>query len=263
MNILITVARSGIAHALIDTFIKKRKKNVVIYAAVKNAIQKKRLEEEYAKYHWIKPIVIDITKQMDRAKVRELDIDVLVSNAAIGKGGSMLEMPVDEMRYNFEVNVFSNVELTQLILKQMVEKNRGRVIVMSSLAGLVPIPFLGSYCATKASLIHLGTSLRYELKERKSKIDIVLIEPGLYHTGFNQLMFDDKYDRTSFRTYFDAQIMQLQKREYWIERYFEKRHLDTIVKKIRKAIDTDYPRKVYRAPFLQVLGSKIYQLFFL
>ena len=69
MNILITVARSGIAHALINTFIKKRKKNVVIYAAVKNAIQKKRLEEEDAEYHWIKPIVINITKQMDRAKV--------------------------------------------------------------------------------------------------------------------------------------------------------------------------------------------------
>lgn len=263
MNILITGARSGIAHALIDTFIKRHNQGDVIYAAVKNEIQKRRLEAEYEHYNWIKSIVIDITKQTDREKVRELDIDVLVANAAIGKGGSVLEMPVDEIRYNFEVNVFSNVELVQLVLKQMLEKKKGKIIVMASLAGLVPIPFLGSYCATKASLIHLSTSLRYELKERKSKIDVILIEPGLYHTGFNQLMFEDKYDRKSFQKYFDAQIAQLQKREYWVEHYLEKKRLDTIVKKIREAIEAEHPKKIYRSPLLQVLGSKIYQLFLL
>ena len=109
----------------------------------------------------------------------------------------------------------------------------------------------------------LSKTLSNEIKLITDKVHIILIEPGLYHTGFNQLMFEDKYDRKSFQKYFDAQIAQLQKREYWVEHYLEKKRLDTIVKKIREAIEAEHPKKIYRAPLLQVLGSKIYQLFLL
>ena len=59
---------------------------------------------------------------------------------------------------------------------------------MSSLIGLMPLKFLGVYSATKASIIHLTTTLKEELKLLDTNIKVVLIEPGMYHTGFNQVM---------------------------------------------------------------------------
>lgn len=176
-------------------------------------------------------------------------------------GGSIAEMSMEKVKQNFEVNVFSSFTLIQIVLQKMIKQNHGKIIIMSSLAGRIPIPFLGSYCATKASIIKLTETLRKELKMIHKNIQIVMIEPGFYHTGFNQVMFDNKYKQMDLNSYFQSQIKKIKKREHLITKYLEKKNLNSIVSKIEEAIKQKKPKFIYRAPFSQSIFVKLYNLF--
>ena len=82
---------------------------------------------------------------------------------------------MDKVRENFEVNVFSNFEIVQIVIKNMIKKDSGKIIMISSLAGILPLKFLGSYCATKSSIIMLTQVLKKEIKLISKNIKISLI----------------------------------------------------------------------------------------
>lgn len=257
-KILITGARSGIGNATIDKLVKK---DYYIYLTVHTDKQLEFVKEKYREYSNIKCFKLDITLDTDRKKIEKLDIDILINIAGIGNGGSISEIPMEKVRTNFEVNVFSSFEVVQLVLKQMMVKKRGKIIIMSSLASILPLNFLGVYCATKASINMLTTTLKNELKLLNTDIKIVLIEPGMYHTGFNQVMLENKYDWMIEKSYFKNELALIKKHENLLFGLLEKNKLDSIVKKIIKAVDNENPKFIYRAPFLQVVGAKIYQIF--
>lgn len=258
MNILYTGARSGIASKVIENLMKEK---VHIYVTVETELQLKEVKKKYKNYKNITCLKLDITNKDDYNQFKDIKVDVLVCNAAIGYGGSIAEINMDKVRQNFEVNVFSNFTFIQFILKQMIERKEGRIIMMSSLAGILPIPFLGSYCASKASIIKLAECLKLELCHLDTNIDIVLIEPGLYHTGFNQVMLENKYkDMTN--GYFKEEIEMIRKKETLFFRLLEHQEYKSIVKKINKAILSEHPKFIYRAPFFQSVGAKLYQIIF-
>lgn len=257
-KILITGARSGIGNALVNSLIDKE---YYIYLTVHNESQLSVVKEKYKEYSNIKCLKLDVTLESDRLKIEKLDIDILVNIAGVGYGGSISEIPMNKVRENFEVNVFSSFELVQIVLKQMIMKKKGKIIIMSSLAGILPLNFLGSYCATKASIIQLTTTLKNELKLLNTNIKIVLIEPGMYHTGFNQVMLENKYDWMKEKSYFENELNLIRKRENLFFGLLEKNKLNSIVKKIVKAIEAENPKFIYRAPLIQVLGAKLYQMF--
>jgi len=256
-KILITGARSGIISKVID----KIKDDYFIYVTVHTESQLKRVKEKYKNNKNIKCFKLDITSEKDIEKLKDLDIDIFISNAAISESGSILELPIKKLKNNFETNVFSNFEVIQIILKNMIKKGSGKVIIMGSLAGKIPMPFAGSYSATKASIIKLTEALNLELKLLKEKLNIVLILPGLYNTGFNKSMFDKKYD-LDIDSYFNNQIKLIKKSENLVLKLFEKRKLDSIVNKIVKAINSENPRFIYSAPFTQNLFAKIISFFY-
>lgn len=258
-TILFTGARSGIQSKVIEQI---KQKDYYIYVTVHNEKQLELVQDYYKENSNVACLKIDVTNQNDLKQLESLDIDILVSNAAIGIGGSVAEIPMDLVRSNFEVNVFAYFTMIQMVLKKMIDKKKGKIINMASLAGLVPLPYLGSYSATKASIIKLTECLKMELKDLKTDIQICLIEPGLYDTGFNQVMLENKYEWMSVDSYFQNCIQMIQKRESLLCQLFEKKNLDSIVKKIVQAIETKKLHFIYRAPFLQVLGAKIYVLLF-
>ncbi len=257
-KILITGARSGIGNALVNSLIDKE---YYIYLTVHTVEQLNIVKEKYKEYSNIKCLKLDVTLESDRLKIEKLDIDILVNIAGIGYGGSISEMPMSLVRENFEVNVFSSFELVQVVLKQMITKKKGKLIIMSSLAGILPLNFLGSYCATKASIIQLATTLKNELKLLNTDIKVVLIEPGMYHTGFNQVMLENKYDWMKEKSYFENELNIIKKKENLFFSLLEKNKLNSIVKKITKAITDENPKFIYRAPLMQVIGAKLYQIF--
>lgn len=256
-SILITGARSGIMAAVI----KRIKQKYKIYVTVHTEEQLNSVVKKYQNYPNIECFKLDVTNLEDRKKLEQLDIDVLICNAAIGSGGSISEIPMNKVRNDFEVNVFSNFEVIQIVLKKMVQKDSGKVIIMGSLAGLIPVRFLGSYCASKASIIKLAETLRQEMKIISNKIKIVLIEPGLYHTGFNQVMLENKYDWMQEKSYFKNELDYIRKSENMFIRPFESNNFDKIAKPIVKTIKKRNPKFLIRTPFYQVLGVKLYLLF--
>lgn len=251
-KILITGARSGIMNQVIE----KIKDHYFIYLTVHTEKQLERVKEKYNQYPNIQCFQLDVTNNKDRDKVRNLDVDILINNAAVGYGGSIIDMDINKIKENYEVNVFSNLSLTQIVLKNMIKKGEGKIINMASLAGIVPISFIGSYASTKASIIKLTETLNKEL-HMISDIKVSIIEPGFYNTGFNQVMFENK----NINRYFKDQLEIINTKQSFIHRYIEKKNLNSIVNKIVSCIDSKNPKLIYRAPFSQVIYAKIYSLF--
>ena len=221
-RILYTGARSGIA---INTINKIINEDYYLYLTVHTDKQLEYLQNKYKNNKNIECFKLDITDKKDREKIKNLDIDILINNAAIGEGGSLAEIDMDRVRNNFETNVFSSFEIVQIVLKRMIKKDNGKIIIMSSLASVIPLNFLGAYCGTKASISHMARILKKELKLITSKIKVVLIEPGMYHTGFNQVMLDNKYNN-NINSYFNYQIRQIRKKENFIFSLLEKKNYD-------------------------------------
>jgi NAD(P)-dependent dehydrogenase (short-subunit alcohol dehydrogenase family) len=131
---------------------------------------------------------LDVTDPGDRDKALQWDVDILLNNAGIAEGGSMVDIPASNLRQQFEVNVIGPVLLTQGIAKQMVSRKRGKIVFMSSVAGLTVDPFSGAYSASKHAIEAVAEALSKELQE--FGIEVATINPGPFLTGFNDRMFE-------------------------------------------------------------------------
>ena len=255
-KVLITGARSGIISKVIDNIIN----DYELYLTVHTDSQVRAMNDKYKNYKNVTCMKLDITNEYDYRMIENIDIDIYIANAAIAESGSMIEMPVDRIRDNFETNVFSNFKVLQRVLQKMIKKGRGKVIIMGSLAGKIPMPFLGAYSGSKASLIKMTEALRFELLLLDSDIKVSLILPGLYDTGFNKLAMDKKYDFMDLDSFFEYQLDFIRAYDKFVL-FFEQRSLSSIVNKICQAVSSDNPKFIYTAPFSQSLVARIVSLF--
>jgi len=136
-------------------------------------------------------IRMDVTTD-DVERARDYDIDVLIDNAGVGQTGPMADVPMDRVRQLFEVNVFGTLAVTQVALRGMVARGSGRVIIVSSIAGVISGPAFGPYSMTKHALEAMGKAMRAELAPQG--IDVTLLNPGPYLTGFNDRMADSMWE---------------------------------------------------------------------
>jgi NAD(P)-dependent dehydrogenase (short-subunit alcohol dehydrogenase family) len=134
---------------------------------------------------------LDVTTD-DVARVAGWELDVLIDNAGLGQTGPLADVPLDRVRRLFEVNVFGTLAVTQRALPGMVARGSGRVIIVSSVAGLLCAPTFGPYTMTKHALEAMGKTLRAELAPLG--VDVTLLNPGPYATGFNDRMADSMWE---------------------------------------------------------------------
>lgn len=146
---------------------------------------------------------LDVTHPGDRDKAARWEVDVLLNNAGVSEGGAMVDIPGANLRRQFEVNVIGPLLLTQGIAKRMVAKRRGRIVFMSSIAGLITDPFGGAYAASKHAVEAVADAMRQELAE--FGIEVTTINPGPYLTGFNDRLLDtwQSWDDDPERRLFD------------------------------------------------------------
>lgn len=128
-------------------------------------------------------IKLDIQDAIDRQRASNYDIDILVNNAAIMECGAMAEIPMERVRECFETNVFSHLELTQGFVRKMIKQGQGKVVWVSSMGGILTVPFAGAYCATKHAIEAIAWAMKEELAPYGVKV--ATINPGAYRTGFN------------------------------------------------------------------------------
>ena len=134
---------------------------------------------------------LDVTTQ-DVELVAKWEVDVLIDNAGAGQSGPLVDMPSERVRHLFEVNVFGTLNVTRAVVKQMIARGRGRIIIMSSVGGVIVAPAFGAYSMTKYALEAMGRALRLELAP--FGIDVTLINPSGHLTGFNDRMANSMWE---------------------------------------------------------------------
>jgi short-subunit dehydrogenase len=117
------------------------------------------------------------------------DIVVLIDTAGWGQTGPLTSIPIERVRAVFEVNVFGTLMITQRVAQAMKRKRSGRILLVSSIAGLRAGAGSGPYSMTKHAMQAMGGVLRNELAP--FGIDVALVNPGPFATGFNDRMANE------------------------------------------------------------------------
>lgn len=136
--------------------------------------------------------LVDITDReavyATAAQVREDvgAVDVLINNAGIVTGVPFLELPDEMIERTFQVNAISLFWTARAFLPDMVKRNRGHIVTIASAAGLVGVPKLADYCASKFAAVGFDESLRIEMKMSSPGVKTTLVCPFYINTG----MFD-------------------------------------------------------------------------
>jgi NAD(P)-dependent dehydrogenase (short-subunit alcohol dehydrogenase family) len=110
-------------------------------------------------------------------------LDVLVNNAGFGVAGAAEESSVEQARALFETNLFGAMRMIRAVLPHMRERGSGRIINISSFVGLIPVPFMALYAASKHALEGYSESLDHEVREHG--VRVLLVEPAYTRTSFD------------------------------------------------------------------------------
>jgi NAD(P)-dependent dehydrogenase (short-subunit alcohol dehydrogenase family) len=187
-SVVVTGASTGIGEATARVLVRN---GLRVFGSVRKPSDGERLKSQIGPD--FEALVFDVTDgaaiRAEAARVRELlageTLLGLVNNAGIGIGGPLLLLGLDELRHQFEVNVFGLVAVTQAFAPLLGTDRRltgapGRVVNMSSVAGKLAAPFLAPYVASKHAVEGLSQSLRRELL--LYGIDVIVIGPGAVAT---------------------------------------------------------------------------------
>lgn len=182
-TIFITGASRGLGKIWTEAFLK-RGDNVV--ATVRNTESLKDLASEYQQNLLV--LQLDVTDKkasfeaVSKAKSHFGAIDVLINNAGYGHFGAIEELEEQEIRAQFETNVLGLIWVTQAVIPIMREQKSGHIIQVSSVLGVIALPTLGIYSASKFAVEGLTESLAAEVAG--FGIKVTLIEPNGYETDF-------------------------------------------------------------------------------
>ncbi|MDI1255586.1 MAG: oxidoreductase [Flavobacterium sp.] len=180
---LITGASSGMGKSTANIL---HSQGYTVYGAARRTDEMNDLKTK-----GIRIIALDLTDDASIVEAvntiisKEDRIDILVNNAGYGSYGAVEDVPLDEARRQFEVNLFGMARLTQLILPTMRKQKSGRIVNISSMGGKIYTPFGAWYHATKHAVEGYSDCLRLELKD--FGIDVVVVEPGGIKTAWGAI----------------------------------------------------------------------------
>ena len=122
-----------------------------------------------------------IKQTIDQIILESKKIDIVINNAGVGIAGPLEEIPMSEIKNNFETNFFGPIEVIKSVLPQMREQKSGLIINITSIAGYMGLPFRSVYSASKGALELISESLNMEVKP--FGINIVCVAPGDFATN--------------------------------------------------------------------------------
>jgi len=187
-SVLITGATDGLGKALALLLAERGYR---VFAAGRSAEKLARLdgiarEKNFA----LESVVLDVCSDSSvQSAIQAVlgkagAIDVLVNNAGVNYTAAVEDLSMEDWRAQFETNFFGVLRVTRAVLPRMRERRSGRILMMSSLSGLMTPPTQGAYSSSKHALEGLSNALRMELYP--FGIDVVLIEPGYIITGIQK-----------------------------------------------------------------------------
>jgi len=198
---LVTGASAGIGKAIVRKLLAD---GWIVYGAARRTDKMDDIVKEGAK-----ALSLDVTDEASMKRGVEAllaavgRIDALVNNAGYGSYGALEEVPIDEARRQFEVNVFGVVRLTQLVLPSMRKARSGTIVNISSMGGRIWMPIGGWYHATKHAIEVLSDALRLEV--RPFGIRVVVVQPGAIATEWSGISADN-LEKASANTVYGALV---------------------------------------------------------
>ena len=192
MIALVTGASSGLGRDM-ARYLSKKGYDLIITARNKEKLQD--LKDELEKENNVKVDIIsrDLSKTDEceslyyEVKEKYGTIDILINNAGFGLCGKFTETDLNMELAMIDTNIKAVHILTKLFLKDMLEKDKGRILNVSSIAGFMPGPLMTTYYSSKAYVLRFTESIREELRREKSKIKICALCPGPVNTNFNDV----------------------------------------------------------------------------
>ena len=188
MKVLVTGASSGIGRDMAEIFAQKGY-NLVLVSRSEEKLQK--VKENILKNNKvdIEIVSIDLSNEQNCKELhnRVKDVDILVNNAGFGDCGEFTKTDLEKELKMINTNIVAYHILTKLYLKDMKEKNSGKILNVASIAGFMPGPLMATYYSTKSYIVRLSESIREELKKDKSKVQISILCPGPVATNFNNV----------------------------------------------------------------------------
>ena len=187
-TVLTTGANSGIGLATALELARRGLRSIgSVRSAAKAAIVEQAAEEAGVE---VETVLLDVTDdEQCRSVVADLDLYALVNNAGYALTGAIEDVSDDDARHLFETMVFAPMRLARLTLPVMRANGGGRIVNVSSIAGLVSSPLAGWYTGAKHALEALTDALRVEVA--RDGVQVVLIEPGGFKTGIWEDMTRD------------------------------------------------------------------------
>lgn len=194
---LVTGASSGIGEATVRRLVAD---GHLVYAAARRV---ERMQPLAALGVRILPLDLcddaSIAQAIETIRSEQGRLDALVNNAGYGSYGALEDVPLDEARRQFEVNVFGLARLAQLALPMMRAQGSGRIVNVTSIGGKMHEPLGSWYHATKFAVEGLSDCLRMELAP--FGIDVVVIEPGSIHTEWGGIARESLLQRSAHTAY--------------------------------------------------------------
>ena len=186
MKVLITGASSGIGRDMAKVISKKADELVLVSRDIEKLKEVKKEIERDAK---VEIISMDLTNEENCKEIhnRVKNVDILINNAGFGDCGFFSETDLDKELNMIKTNIIAYHILTKLYLKDMKEKNSGKILNVASIAGFMPGPLMATYYATKNYVVRLSEAIREELKKEKSNVQISILCPGPVSTNFNKV----------------------------------------------------------------------------
>jgi len=240
--ILLTGASSGMGKA---TALKLIQDGHIVYGAARRLDKMQDLIA--AGGH---AIAMDVTEEtqvqaaVDRILTEQSHIDVLVNNAGYAVYGAVEQVPLEDARRQFDVNLFGVASLTQKILPQMRAQGAGHIINVTSIGGKVYTPLGAWYHATKHALEGWSDCLRVETA--KFGIKVSIIEPGAIETEFSDVMAGPMVKLSAGGPYEAlANSIEIGNKKYYTGAHSNSP--DVIAETIAKAINSGHPKTRYAA----------------
>ena len=183
-----------------------------------------------------------------------LGIGAIVNNAGIAIPGAVEDLTRDNLRAQFEVNVFGLQELTNKLVPIFRDQGWGRIVNISSIYGILTAPMVGGYCASKYALEALSIALRMEL--RNSGIALSLVEPGPILSRFRGNAYESLRKKISKEDYFYSEYKKTLKHKLGKS---QKNKLFTlrpehVAEKVVHALTSDRPKRRYLVTYLAHAG---------
>ena len=197
-------------------------------------------------------LALDVTDEasmqaaVDAVVAAEGAVGVLVNNAGYSQSGAVESVPLDQVRRQFETNVFGLIRMCQLVLPGMRDQHYGKIVNIGSMGGRLTFPGGGLYHATKYSVEALSDALRFEV--RGFGVDEILIEPGLIITNFGEVAastVDAGGDSAGPYDEFNRKVAQLTENAYKGPMSKLGAGPEAVAKAISKALESRRPKARY------------------